>query len=119
MKKNLLPLLSFLLLTGCAPHPGAGIWGAQEENSQGIKKVTISFDGKAEFVSQDQQSVTWHCFWGGTGKQTVTMQCTPSINPDIAHKFSLEIGENGSAVLSDEKQVIGKFKRLSGNPVIK
>ena len=119
MKKNLIPLLSFLLLTACAPHPGAGIWGAQEGNSMGIEKVTLSFDGKGEFVSQEQQSVTWHCFWGATGKQTVAMQCTPSINPDIERKFTLVIGENGNATLSDAKQVIGRFERLSGKPEIK
>ena len=118
MKKNLIALLIPVVLTGCSPHPGSGVWDALDENPMGIDKLVLSFDGKGEFTSQGQQPVTWHCFWSATAKQVVSLQCTPSNDTDTEHRFTLSIDESGHASLNDKDRLIGTFKRGSGKPSI-
>jgi len=119
MKNFLLPALFVIVLGACSPHPGAGIWKAEGENTLGIKGMTVAYEGKAIFSSSKPAPATWHCFWNGTGRQTAKFDCTPSTNTDAEAHFTFTVREDGTAELRQQGKVVGLFVREGGNPVIR
>jgi outer membrane biogenesis lipoprotein LolB len=105
-----------LLLSACSPHPAAGVWKATKDNSYGISRLVVGFDGRADFVTAKQNNATWHCFWSMSGKQEAKLDCTSSLNTDQEERFVLSINEQGLAQLHHKSQLAGTFTRLNENP---
>jgi len=75
-------IITTFLLSACSPHPGSGVWEAVADNEQGISKLTVGFEGKAEFTSSKLNNAVWHCFWSTADKKKLVLDCTPSTNPE-------------------------------------
>ena len=108
-------LLAFAL-SACSPHPGAGIWKAEGENSLGIKSMTLTYEGRAEFSSTKGEPARWHCFWNGASKRLAHLDCTPSTNTETHERFEFTVGKNGVGELRRQGKAIGRFLRQAGNP---
>ena len=106
-----------LLLSACSPHPGAGNWAAAEENDWGVSRLTLSYEGRAMFDSKTPPA-NWHCFWGGTDRQTARLDCTPSSNTDKETQFTFSVNQGGIGILSLEGDILGRFQRVDGKPEI-
>lgn len=105
-----------LLLSACSPHPGAGVWQATEDNDYGIAKLIVGFDGKAEFVTSKLDNTAWHCFWGATGKQQASLDCSSSTNAEQEEHFILTVSDLDIAELQHKSQRVATFTRLAENP---
>lgn len=109
-----------VLLCACEPHPGAGVWSPQVAgNEYGASTLVVSYDGRAEFGTRKPQPTTWHCFWSATGKQTVALQCTSSINPDDEQTFDLVADGQGHAELHHDQRLVARLIRKDENPALK
>ena len=109
-------VLSLLLLSACSPHLGAGVWRATADNNRGIAKLTVGFDGKAEFTTSKQESALWHCFWTTADEKKLALDCTPSTNPEKNSSFELSVNEKGEAELHEGSILLATFQRLDENP---
>jgi outer membrane biogenesis lipoprotein LolB len=116
LRSALLFIITSFLLSACTPHPGAGVWKATADNEQGISKLTVGFEGKAEFTSSKQNNALWHCFWSTADKKKLALECTPSTNPEQKTSFELIINEQGLAELYSKTTLLATFKRLDENP---
>ncbi len=115
----LAPLAIILLLSACSPHSGSGVWKAVTNNDQGIAKLTVGFDGRAEFIASQQNNTLWHCFWTAIDRTKLALDCTPSTNPKQEQSFVLNINEQGQAELRTGTTLLATFKRLDENPSAK
>jgi hypothetical protein len=118
MKKFLSLAICALTLSACSPHPGSGVWKAQGENNMGIPSLTIGFEGKARFSSSKTTPATWHCFWNASGRQTIDLDCTPSIDTEAETHFVLTVTDNQAAKLSMDGKPVGNFARSDKMPKI-
>jgi hypothetical protein len=109
--------LAGLSLSACSPHPGAGNWAAVEKNEKGIPGLTLSYDGRALFTSR-KPAATWHCFWGGRDRDSAHLDCTPSTDREREESFILSIEKDGTGVLKQQDEILGRFKRVAGKPEI-
>ncbi|WP_456372737.1 hypothetical protein [Thiolapillus sp.] len=114
---NPLLFLAGLLLSACSPHPGAGNWVAMEKNEQEVSGLTLSYDGRALFVSR-KPAATWHCFWSGRDRDSVRLDCTPSTDKKREEHFIFSIEKDGSGILKSGNRVLGRFRRVDGRPDI-
>jgi outer membrane biogenesis lipoprotein LolB len=106
----LLPLL-ILFLNACSPHPAAHTWITHDKNDLGINKITVTFEGTADFYSAaDDQSIR-RCFWGAKTRNTIELNCVHSDNIDIKEIYELEVTEDGKARLTRDKTIITQFSR--------
>lgn len=103
--------ISFLL-SACTPHPSAGNWQAVGDNANGIRQLTMNFDGKAEFATTRPENAEMHCFWGAVEKNIAALQCTASTNPDVELDYRLSISDNGVAELSHNGLLVASFNRV-------
>lgn len=108
-----------LFLSACSPHPGSGVWKANAENKEGITKLIVSFEGKAEFVSTNKGNSVWHCFWTIYDKNTLNLDCSPSTNTEEKAHFFLAVDDQGIAKLQRESTVLATFNRIDENPTLK
>jgi hypothetical protein len=112
LKKVLTIVLAAILITACSPHPGAGKWQAIDDNSLGIKKLSILFEGKSEFTTIENEKVKWHCFWGAESKTKMSMTCTPSIDTNEHETFAFIMLSEDEGQFSRNGKAIGNFSRL-------
>jgi hypothetical protein len=104
------------LLVACSPHPGTGVWKANTQNALGIDRLTVSFNGRAEFVTSGPEAANWHCFWAGINKQQIELDCKPSTNPDNKQVFVLAATTAGQAKLMQQKKTLAEFTLLDEDP---
>jgi len=109
--KFLLLLILLAMLMACSPHQGAGKWKAIDENSLGIKDLSILFEGKAEFVTTKKDIAVWHCFWGGENKAIAAMNCVPSTDTERREKFEFIVQSEEQGQLKHNGEIIGTFQR--------
>jgi len=111
-------LLSSVVITlsvsGCSPHPGAGDWQAEGDNAQGIKRLSVDYEGRAEFSITAPEEADLRCFWSATGEQLLAFQCTPSTDPETEQTYTFSVGLNGIGELSRDGDVIGRFNKKGG-----
>ncbi len=112
----LLLIIFSLLVSGCSPHPGTGVWKTADDNEMGIEKLVIGFEGRAEFVSTKQDKATWHCFWRGADKKELLLDCKPSTNPDQNKIFIISVNDQGLAEFRNESSLLATFTRTDENP---
>lgn len=114
----LLIAVSLSLLTACSPHPSSGVWVSKADNSLGLSKMIIAFNGKAEFTTSKPTEAKWHCFWGKQSDKALSLDCTPSTNPDLARKFTVIAVDQMNAEMRENDKVIATLKRVDENPEI-
>jgi hypothetical protein len=111
-----LVLLFSLFLMACSPHSGTGVWKAVDDNVQGIVKIRVGFDGKAEFITTKLENATWHCFWTMAGDNSLSFDCTPSTNVEQKKAFTFAVNDHGVAELTSGVLRLGTFTRTQENP---
>ena len=105
-----------VFISACSPHPASGVWEATQDNDYGISRLTMSFDGKAEFVTTKLNDTNWHCFWSATGKKQANLDCNPSTELEQKKNFVLNVNDQGVAELTHDSRLMGTFKLLNENP---
>ena len=93
MNMNLRPLAlaaapALFALAGCSPHPGSGSWLSESGDGDGLARLVVQFDGKAELFRADREAAAYRCFWAGDGKRTLRMRCANAAmySPPIPRK---------------------------------
>jgi hypothetical protein len=108
-------LLVPFLLAGCSAHPAAGTWIAVSDNVAGFSRLVVQFDGKADIYSPGQESSVRRCFWGGAGKQSITLDCVQALDTEIKERYQLHVLAGRQAELSRGEERIGLFNRQANN----
>lgn len=108
-----------LLIAACSPHPASGVWKTTHDNAYGISRLTMSFDGRAKFVSTKLNDATWHCFWSASGDKQADLDCNPSTEKESKSLFVLKVTSPGEAELFHDLTRVGIFHLQNENPVIK
>lgn len=98
-----------LLLFACSPHPGAGHWKADGENSMNISWIDVVFEGTADIFEQGKQESIRRCFWSAADKNSLNMQCVHSDNTDNKATYNFVVLESGQAKLLQNDKLIGLF----------
>ena len=109
-------LIVIASITACSPHPASGVWQTTDLNDYGITKMIVAFDGKANLTTDN---ATWRCFWSAKTKTEMSLECTPSSNPDNEQIFIMLVKEPGVAELRKGSESIASFIRLDENRQIK
>ena len=104
-------LLSALLITGCTPHPGAGVWLAPGANADDITKVEVHFDPKVNIYSSASKEPALQCGWWATDKQNIEMECVYLSDTDKKVKYQLNVTAEDVAELIREKILITRLIR--------
>ncbi len=115
--KKLLAAWPLLLLSACAPHPGAGKWRAANHNEAGISDLVLAYDGRALFATA-RPKASWHCFWSAKSATTVLLDCTPSNEPSRKSRWSFTVEKDGTGRLERDGKEVARFRRIEGNPEI-
>ncbi len=105
----LLIVITLFMISGCSPHKGAGNWKADTKNSHNINMINISFEGNADFYSENKEESIRRCFWSAVAENTMNMQCVYSENTDNTVIYQFVVIEKGHAKLSLDDQLIAEF----------
>jgi hypothetical protein len=100
-----------LLLSGCSPHPGAGHWKADGDNTMNISWINVIFEGTADIFANQQQESILRCFWAATEKNSIQMQCVHSDDTEKKETYQLVILDSGQGKLKQNEQLIGLFTK--------
>ncbi len=125
-------LLTGILLSACSPHPGAGVWQANNDNVFNLGRLQIGYDGRAEFSSNNnllqadktmpqhnhiiKAGIRWHCFWAAITSDKLRLDCTPSTDTEQERVFFLSISQRDHAELHDKTHLLSSFRRLDQDP---
>lgn len=101
--------LPLLALFGCSPHPGTGEWQAEGDNPVGLTRLEVRYEGWADLYARGEDEAGRRCFWGGTGKQSISLTCSRADDPDAEEHYTLNVDAGGTATLSRHGQAIGRF----------
>ena len=125
MLRSVLLLCIILAISACSPHPGAGTWKADGDNSLKISSIKIIFEGTADFFSSKNESenkskdeeeninTIYRCFWSASGENQMQMQCIHSDDIEKKETFHFTIIETGQGKLSRNEHLIGLFQKLT------
>ena len=109
---KIISLLSVLLLiTGCSPHPGSGVWVATSENEPGFTKIDVQYEGRADIYNASDEAAVRRCFWGGMSPKQLALDCVQAADSEIKENYRLSVAEDGSAELTRKQQLIGVFNK--------
>jgi len=108
---NRIPVLGFavLLLSGCAPHPAAGVWEPEETDAP-FTRIDVQFNGRADLFEPGKEKETLHCFWAAHSEDSVKMNCVPAENTDLKIPYRLVV-RGSKAVLEKQGQVVAHLRR--------
>jgi len=93
-----------LLLAGCSPHPGSGIWIATSENEPGFKKIDVQFEGRADIYTATDEVAVRRCFWGSMSPTQLALDCVQAADTEIKENYRLNVSEDGTAELTRKQQ---------------
>lgn len=104
-------LCTSLLLAGCSPHPGSGVWTAASENKPGFTKIDVQFEGRADIYNATDEAAVRRCFWGGMSPRQLALDCTQASDTDNQEHYRLTVVADDTAELTRDQQLIGTFDR--------
>lgn len=122
----ILSIIILLSISACSPHPGAGTWITDGNNTLKLSKIVIVFEGTADFFSatikpetsrnnqkskEKMNDAIRRCFWGASSDNEIQMQCVHAENTDIKEAYQFTIIEKDQAQLTQNEQLIALFKR--------
>lgn len=99
-----------LLLGGCSGHPSSGDWVPEAGANTEFVKLTVSFEGKAEFFIADKEAALLRCFWAAQSKHQIDMQCSKKAE-EQKYYFSLKMDGDNQAALHHNDEFVAKFKK--------
>jgi hypothetical protein len=118
------PLL--LLLAGCSPHPGTGMWVAAEstgaEHSSAFARINVTYEGRANIydwksdpAGDSDATAIRRCFWSGVDEMTITLNCVQAINTEREETYLLRVEPQGkgAVLLQDGRTVIRLLRNVS------
>ena len=111
-----LTLFLSLLLSACSPHPGSGIWVPLDDRDATYSKLVVLFEGRAELFRPGRDEHQYRCFWGGTGSDSIRMECISADNETDKPLFTFRVVADGTGELMDSGQTIGFFRRTDEKP---
>ena len=100
-----------LLLAGCSPHPGSGIWIATSENEPGFKKINVQFEGRADIYNATDETAVRRCFWGSMSPKQLALDCVQAADTEIKENYRLIVTADDAAELTRKQQVVGTFSK--------
>lgn len=109
--KTIFLCTSLLLLAGCSPHPGSGVWTAASENKPGFTKIDVQFEGRADIYNATDEAAVRRCFWGGMSPRQLALDCTQASDTDNQEHYRLTVVADDTAELTRDQQLIGTFDR--------
>ncbi len=107
------PLLVVLILSACSPHPAAHTWVSNDENILGLNKISVVFEGTADFYSLAANKSIRRCFWGAKTRNTIELNCVHSDNTAIEETYELEVTGRNKARLRHNNTFITELSRQS------
>ncbi len=107
----LLIIAMSLMLSACSPHPGAGNWQADADNTLNVSSIKVIFEGTADFYSDDNEDSILRCFWSASDKNTLQMQCVHAEDTDKKETYEFTVTETGQGKLTQNEQLIGLFSK--------
>jgi len=111
MKLILLSILSLLFISACSPHPSAGTWQTETDNSLKLSKIVVVFEGTADFFSKQSETAIRRCFWSAATENQIQLQCVHADNTDITETYQLTVAENGQAQLTRDEKLISLLNK--------
>lgn len=115
IRSALFIVVILIAITACSPHPGAGAWKADGDNSLKISSIKIIFEGTADIFSHENdgesKDAVFRCFWSASGEKQMQMQCVHAENTDLKETFQFTILETGQGKLKQNDQLIGLFQK--------
>lgn len=112
-----LSLILFVLLSGCSPHPGSGIWVPMDKGESRYSKVEVLFDGRAELFVPGREDHLYRCFWGGVSSESIRMECVSADDDAIKPIFKLQVAADGRGELLESEKTVGYFRRTEEKPI--
>jgi hypothetical protein len=109
--KSIFLCTSLLLLAGCSPHPGNGVWRATSENKPGFTKIDVQSEGRADIYNATDEAAVRRCFWGGMSPRQLALDCTQAPDTDNQEHYRLTVVADDTAELTRDQQLIGTFDR--------
>ena len=106
-------ILVMLLITGCTPHPAAGIWLPPGANAEDITKVEVFFDPKVKIFSSASEEPGMQCGWWAIDKQTIEMECVYLANTELKVNYQLKVTGTDEAELHKTDRLVTKLFRQS------
>lgn len=113
-----------LLLSGCSPHPGAGVWVADKSNnsveSNGFVELDVMFEGRTDIFDRSStegagqdRTAARRCFWHSIDASTIELTCVHAANTDIEEDYQLRVGsDNKVSELMQDGRVMGRYHRV-------
>ena len=109
--RNSLLLVCAALLAGCSPHPGSGTWLA-EEGARDFTRLSIQFDGRAEFFGEGVETAVERCFWSGDSAEVIQLECVVAANIELKRSYLLQVTGERQALLLRDGDPVGGFRRV-------
>lgn len=105
-------LSTLLLLTGCEPHPAAGVWLSDGENKAKITKILVHFEPHAEIYTQGRDEPVLFCGWSATSSQDASLECMKTEEQEVMDIYQLKISGESKAELIYKDKVIARFTQI-------
>ncbi|MFC1589200.1 hypothetical protein ACFL3P_02905 [Pseudomonadota bacterium] len=104
-------ILSLFLITGCSPHPGAGMWVSSAGNEANITKMSVYFEPKVEIYYADSNEPAMQCGWWALDRKNIEMECVHLSDTEQKEKFQLNVTGIDEAELLQEERLITRLVR--------
>ena len=105
-------LSALLLMSGCTPHPAAGVWLADHENEAKITKILVHFEPHAEIYIQGKDEPVLFCGWSATSKQDASLECMKTEEQKEMDIYLLKVSGETKAKLIYKDKTIASFTQI-------
>lgn len=100
-----------LILTGCTPHPGAGIWISPTDNDAHISKVSVFFEPTVKIFTSTSEQAIMQCGWWALDKKNIEMECVHLPETGVSEIYQLNVIEQDKAELVGQGKLIAALIR--------
>jgi len=105
-------IISLFMLSACSPHPGAGNWQAEGSNSLNVSRISIVFEGTADFYIDGEEEAVRRCFWAASAENAMQLQCVYAEDTDKKVNYQFIATDKDHAQLLQNDKIIAQFLRI-------
>ncbi len=105
-------LSTLLLISGCTPHPAAGVWLANNENEANITKILVHFEPHAEIYIRGEDKPALFCGWSATSNQNARLECMKTEEQKEMDIYLLKVSGESKAKLIYKDKVLASFTQI-------